>query len=111
MQSGSFRKYFVEDVIEACSAKGLLIKKYPHKENLTDYQHAPISLFQTPYPASTYDKIYQFQKPMGLLVSALTSRPQKINALLENFLKYDKFLARLVEVSKKYNEYALDPVK
>ena len=38
MQSQTtFRKLFLEDMIETCSAKGLLIKKFPHKENLTDY--------------------------------------------------------------------------
>ena len=43
---------------------------------------------------------------MGELVASLAAKPDKIHQLLESFLKYDPFLARLVQLSKAYNEFA-----
>ena len=104
------KKVLIEDAIETCSAISLLIKKNAgkaSKKELSEYQHAPVSLFPTPYPLHLYSKIYDLQRPMGSLVSSLTAHPEKIESILKDFLKYDQFLARLVEMSKAYNKYAL----
>ena len=69
----SFRKHFIEDVIETCTVSACLIKKYPNKEQLTEYIHAPISLFQTPYPLHMYRQVEAYQHPLGILVSNLTA--------------------------------------
>ena len=100
------REQFMIDVIETCVSIGLLIKQSPNKEKLIEYQHAPVSLFPTPYPAHLYHKVYDHQDPVGCLVSNLAANPQKMESLLSGFLKYDQFLADLVEVSKSYNLYA-----
>ena len=48
---------------------------------------------------------------MGQLVSNLVAYPEKIHHLLDSFLKYDPFLEKLVNLSKEYNKFALDPAK
>jgi len=98
-----FRKAFVEDVVEACGATGLLIKQKPGRADIVDYQHAPISLFPTPYPFHIYKEVYEQQLPIGCFVSSLSSQPDHIYSILKNFLKYDQFLERLVGLSKSFN--------
>ena len=102
----SFRKTLVEDIVETCAATGCLIKKFPNKENLIEYQHAPISLFQTPYPLSIYKQVEAYQHPIGVLVSNLTAAPHKIGTILDSFLKYDQFLAQLVKIGREHYSYA-----
>ena len=100
----------MRDIIEACAATGLLIKKYPSvetKDKLISYQHAPISLFPTPYPLHIYKELLKVQEPVGCLVSNLVANPLLIHEILDQFLKYDPFLAKLVDLSKQYNKYAL----
>jgi hypothetical protein len=43
------------------------------------------------------------QHPMGQLVSQLVAKPDEMHKILENFLQYDDFLAKLVKVSKRVN--------
>ena len=111
MQSkASAKTKMVQDIIEACSATGLQIKRYPSSstpEHLVCYQHAPISLFATPYPLHLYKHILKLQPQIGCLVSNLTASPKLIHKLLEGFLRYDPFLEKLVGVSKQYNKFAL----
>ena len=105
-KQSKFEDHLVTDAIETCSAIGLLIKQSPSPSQPVEYQHAPISLFPTPFPYQAYEKIYGWQKPMGILVASLAARPDKIHKILSSFLKYDPFLARLVQLSKSFNEYA-----
>lgn len=87
-----------------------MIKQSPSietPEKLITYQHAPMSLFPTPYPLHMFKSILNLQRPIGCLVSNLTSNPKMIHDLLESFLKYDPFLKKLVDMSKEYNKYAL----
>lgn len=65
----SFRKRLMMDAIETCASSSCLIKKHPNSDQLTDYQHAPISLFPTPYPFHIYKQVFNYQKPTGILVS------------------------------------------
>lgn len=44
------------------------------------------------------------QKPIGELVAKLVSKPDKLHSILENFLKHDEFLAKLVNLSKRVNK-------
>ena len=71
--SQSLRHQVQVDAIEACVSSGCLIKKHPNMEQLTDYVHAPISLFRTPYPLHLYKPVYNHQHPLGILVSNLAS--------------------------------------
>jgi len=84
-----------------------MIKQSADPAKLVEYQHAPVSLFPTPYPYHVYEQAYNYQAPLGMLVSSLAAKPKKIHSLLESFLKYDPFLERLVGVSKAFNEFAL----
>ena len=99
------RSVLKKDIIETCSAIGLLIKQSSEADKLLEYQHAPISLFPTPYPRHIYEKVLGYQEPLGILVSKLVQKPKLIHELLAGFLQYDDFLARLVKVSKKYHAY------
>ena len=49
--------------------------------------------------------MHDYQAPLGVLVSKLVQKPEVIHELLAGFLQYDDFLAKLVDVSKKYNAY------
>ena len=83
---GSLRKIMIQDIIEACSANGLLIKTHPAIETvqqLTAYHHAPISLYPTPFPLHLYKQMLQWQSPLGCLVSNLTAQPHLIHEILE----------------------------
>ena len=82
----SLRHQVMVDAIEACAASGCLIKKHPTQDQLTEYMHAPISLFPTPYPLHLYREVHNYQHPLGVLVSNLTSKPEMISSLLESFL-------------------------
>lgn len=48
------RRQFMVDCIETCATIGLLIKQSPDAQKQVEYQHAPISLFPTPYPVHLY---------------------------------------------------------
>jgi hypothetical protein len=85
----SFRKNLVQDLVETCSVNGCLIKKFPNVEKVTDYQHAPISMFPTPYPFHIYKLVHNHQQPLGRLVSNLAANPKKLEEILGGFLKYD----------------------
>lgn len=54
----SFRATLTQDLVETCAVNGCMIKKYPKVEQVTDYQHAPISMFPTPYPFHIYKQVY-----------------------------------------------------
>ena len=58
MLSPLFREVIKTDVVEACAVDGLMIK-----QNTTwgdpAYQHAPMTLFPTPYPLDLYNEAYQ----------------------------------------------------
>ena len=101
----SFRKFLTQDLVETCAVNACMIKKHPNLENLVEYQHAPISMFPTPYPFHIYKQVHNHQKPLGQLVGALAANPKKIEELLGGFLKYDSFLDDLVKVSKAYNKF------
>ena len=67
------------------------------------YQHAPITLFPTPYPLDIYKKAYNLQHSMGELVAAIVADPERhIHGLLADFASKDPFLARLIGVSKAF---------
>lgn len=102
-----FEEALTTDLIEICSVYGLLIKQSSDRKKQLEYQHAPMSLFPTPFPIQAYEKIYAWQEDLGWLVSSLCSEPAKMHKILGSFLKYDPFLARLVQVSQRYNDYAL----
>ena len=80
------RSILRKDVIEACSAIGLLIKQSADPDKLLEYQHAPISLFPTPYPLHIYNKVHDLQAPLGVLVSKLVCQPRPMVKILDNFL-------------------------
>ena len=94
----------VQDVIESCAVQGLMVKHSPDSQE-TRYNHAPISLFPTPYPIDMYREAVRLQYALGDLVSGIITKPQtNIHRLLANFSAKDEFLARLVNVSKAFNE-------
>ena len=78
----SFEEQLVTDAIETCAAIGLLIKQSPEPHAQVEYQHAPVSLFPTPFPYQAYEKLYGWQKPMGILVASLAAKPEKIHKIL-----------------------------
>jgi hypothetical protein len=45
----------VQDVIETCSVKGLMMKSSAEPKDC-EYSHVPVSLFPTPYPEEHYRK-------------------------------------------------------
>ena len=65
------------------------------------YQHAPMTLFPTPYPIDIYKNAYNLQTAMGDLIGSIISNPRRnIHDLLANFASKDIFMARLINVSK-----------
>lgn len=93
-----------QDVVEACPVQGLMIKRNTSKGDPT-YTHAPLSLFPTPYPLDIYRDVLSVQIPMGDLISGIVADPSKnIHGLLANFATKDAFMARLIGVSKEFND-------
>jgi len=89
----SLKKRVATDAIEACVASGCMVKKNACKEELTEYIHAPISMFPTPYPLHVFKQVYENSGPVGILVSNLISRPDNMYSILSSFLRYDTFLS------------------
>ena len=52
-KSTQLREEIVQDVIETCAVKGLMVKTVGSNDSI-EFNHAPISLFPTPFPAKHY---------------------------------------------------------
>jgi hypothetical protein len=95
----------VQDVIETCAVRGLMMKSSAHHEEC-EYSHVPLSLFPTPYPIEHYQKSIQVQEHMATMVATLVRQPEYIHEILRYFKEQDPFLKRLVNMSIEYNTQA-----
>jgi len=91
-----------QDVVEACPTTGLMIKHNCTRGDFL-YQHAPMTLFPTPYPIDIYKEAYHLQSSMGDLMSAIVSDPERnIHNLLGEFATKDAFMSKLIGVSEAF---------
>jgi hypothetical protein len=81
----------------------MIFKASPDQEDVM-YQHVPMSLMATPYPLKHYKHALELDPAMGKLVAGIVRDPSMINKTLDSFSKQDDFIARLLDVSKAFNE-------
>ena len=96
------RPTIVNDIIETCAAKGLMMKSSGNPDEC-EYAHVPISVFPTPYPLEHYQEAISLQPAMATMVADLVRQPHHIQEILHYFQEQDPFLKRLVDMSKVYN--------
>lgn len=100
--------------METCSAIGLMVKTTTNKcrgkcccgPNCQCflYNHVPLSIFPMPFPADIWHDAAIKQQDISELIASLIAKPLAyIHGTLDSFSKFDKFMARLMEVSSKFN--------
>lgn len=73
------------DAIESCATIGLMVKSNCEKGNHL-YNHAPLSLFPTPYPADLVHDLILKQMELTKIISGVIADPSNnINGILDSF--------------------------
>ena len=80
----SLRNEIITDAIETCATMGLMVKTSGDKDKV-EYNHAPVSLFPTPFPNKHYQEAKKNQRELSFMVNDLTRQPHKIHELLQYF--------------------------
>ena len=63
-----------------------------------------MSLIPTPFPLEHYKHALQLQPSMGILMAGIIRQPEMIANILKKTAENDKFVERLLQVSKAFND-------
>ena len=83
-----------------CATSGCVFKKRPNNDQV-EYIHCPIALAPYPFPAHLIEQAFSYQTELGVMFSQLASKQDTMLEILKGTSLSDKFVQRLVEVSKK----------
>ena len=89
-------------MIETCAVKGLLVKS-TNDPSQVEYNHAPISLFSTPFSLKHYQQAKDLQPHLGVMINDLVSQPHYMYDILQYFKKHDELMQKMLLISEEFN--------
>jgi len=86
-----------EEAVDYANAHGIVIR---NRDNNKLQNHAPFTLFPSPYPSYLYDEAWQVQKDYQTLVYRASRDSSFIFECLENVCEHDDFTKRQMDIYK-----------
>ncbi|CDW80919.1 glutathione synthetase [Stylonychia lemnae] len=77
------------------------------KADSVEYNHAPISLFPTPFPSVHYLGAQNLQSHLGVMINDLVRKPDQIHDILQYFKLHDELMQKMLKVSEAYQKKEL----